>query len=108
VNLTSANALIIKWSPNPVREKTYQYTVYYYKKFDSAHITKINTTTNRVSIEGLEALHTYIFYITSWNHNLSGDLVESAKSKRIRYQVPNLREELGEELDELQLELDED
>jgi hypothetical protein len=87
-SLVSANALVIAWKPNPFPEKIYRYTVYYHRQATPGNIIKINTTTNRVSIETLEGGRTYIFYITSWNHNLSGDLVESPKSAPISYKVP--------------------
>ena len=86
---TSANALLIEWTLNPLPEKIYQYTLYYYKQSDPTNITKINTTTNGVSIGGaLEESQTYVFYATSWNHNLSGNPTESPKSVPINYIIP--------------------
>lgn len=89
VSLAPANAFLVEWTPNPLPEKIYQYTLYYYKQSDPTNITKINTTTNSVLIENmLEPSQTYVFYITSWNHELSGSPVESPKSVPINYVIP--------------------
>lgn len=87
--LTSVNALLVEWTPNPLPEKIYQYTVYYYKQSDPTNVTKINTIATGVSIgDTLEESQTYVFYATAWNRNLSGDPVESPKSVPINYTIP--------------------
>jgi len=86
---TSVNATMITWTANPTAEKIYQYTLYYYNKFDPTNVTAINTTTPGVSVNGsLMQSQTYIFYATAWNRNLSGAPVESQNSTPLSYTIP--------------------